>query len=443
MNTSWLRHTSRVLGAAAVIGGAAALALLGSACEDDAGTSAPPPPDAASDAAAPADGAPPRADGGGEAAVAATCPPAPPELECDPPQAEALPPPGARVRQCAFDIGSTNVKLIVTSTAVGGDRASLEGERVCKKAMRLRDRVVDSAMAPRALSRADMDALLAQLESYGQVCAGDGGELLGAVATQWARTATNPDEIKAWFQAKLGFPVNIITGDQEGSYGYAAATHDQLDRIILDAGGGSFQVTYWPTGESGPTATSLRFGHDESSAKVWTRPGLTSYPAARQAYLDELKKLIAATPAAAAAFARLKELVATGKLGGELVSLGDSGVILAVQGKLQDASGRFVDPPTYLQRLEERRRELAARPDVMGPKKTLTGADIEAFLARLAATPRWFEDLRSDCIRQAYGNKVLGHLTLVSHLLGEYALAPRIVFTSGEMAEGFILEKLR
>ena len=98
--------------------------------------------------------------------------------------------------------------------------------------------------------------------------------MLGAVATQWARTATNPDEIKTWFMAKMGFPMNIITGDQEGAYGYAAATHDQLDRIILDAGGGSFQLTYWPTGEAKPTAASLRFGHDESSAKVWTKPDI-------------------------------------------------------------------------------------------------------------------------------------------------------------------------
>ena len=38
---------------------------------------------------------------------------------------------------------------------------------------------------------------------------------------------------------------------------------------------------------------------------------------------------------------------------------------------------------------------------------------------------------------------MLGHLTLLSHLIKEYGLAGRVVFTSGEMGEGFILEKLR
>jgi hypothetical protein len=416
-----------------------ALAPLGGACEDDAGSTvdAPPPADAA-----PADGSAPRDGSAAEAAAAATCPPAPAELECDPPLAEALPAAGARTRQCGFDIGSTNVKLVITSTS-GTDRNSIEGERVCKKAMRLRDRVQDAMMVPKALSEADMDALVAQLKTYGAVCTGDGGTMLGAVATQWARTATNPEEIKTWFMAKMGFPMNIITGDQEGAYGYAAATHDQLDRIILDAGGGSFQVTYWPTGEAKPTATSLRFGHDESSAKVWTKPEHTEYGPARQAYIAELQKLIDATPATAQAFAKMKELVAGAKLGGELISLGDSGVILAVEGKLQDASGRFVDQKTYLQRLDERRRELATMTDVMGPRKTLQAADVEAFLTKLAANKAWFEDLRSECIRLAYGGKVLGHLTLVSHLIKEYGLGARVVFTSGEMGEGFILEKLR
>jgi hypothetical protein len=433
---------------------AGALSLLAAACEDDSGASAPPPAAAAGADAAPADaagpsspdaGAPPRAPDAGSTADAApaACPAPPAEAECEPTLAEALPPAGGRVRQCAFDIGSTNVKLLVTSTAASGERSSLEGERVCKKAMRLRDRVQDAAMMPRALAEADMDALVAQLKTYADLCTSDGGKVLGAVATQWARTATNPEEIKTWFMAKLGMPLNIITGDQEGAYGYAAATHDQLDRIILDAGGGSFQLSFWPTGEPKPTAVSVRFGHDESSDKVWTKATFASYAPARAAYLEELKKLIATTPAMADAFARIKQLVAEKKLMPELVSLGDSGVILAIEGKLQDEAGRWVDQKMYLQRLDERRRELATVTDVMGPKKTIKAPDLEAFLDKLAANPTWFDDLRGECVRKAYGGKVLGHLTLLSYLIKEYGLGERVVFTSGEMGEGFILEKLK
>ena len=178
---------------------------------------APKPDGSAPDAAVPRDGSAADAATAADAMpAAAICPPPPAELECDPVLAEALPPAGARVRQCAFDVGSTNVKLIVTSTT-GADRNSIAGERVCKKAMRLRDRVQDAMMMPKALAEADMDALVAQLKTYGDVCTKDGGTVLGAVATQWARTATNPDEVKTWFMAKMGFPLNIITGDQEGA----------------------------------------------------------------------------------------------------------------------------------------------------------------------------------------------------------------------------------
>ena len=422
-----------------------ALIVVSAGCGDDSGSpvDAAPAADAAprADVASPADGAAPREASAGDVVPAVICPEAPAALECDPTMTEALPPAGTRTRQCAFDVGSTNVKLLITSSA-SGDRTSLEGERFCQKAMRLGDRVVDG-MTPKALSETDMDALVAQLKIYDGLCRNDGGMILGAVATQWARTATNPEEIKTWFMAKMGFPLNILTGDQEGAYGYAAATHDRMDRIILDAGGRSFQLAYWPTGEAKPTSVSLRFGHTESSDKIWTNAEFTDYGPARLAYVEELKRLIASTAGATEALARVKELASTSKLERELISLGDSGVILAVEGKLQDEQGRWVDPQTYLQRLEERRRELATVSDVTGPKKILRIADLETFLDRLTANRAWFEDLRGQCIRNAYGAKVLGHLTLVSHLIKEYGLDTRIVFTSGEMGEGFILEKLR
>jgi exopolyphosphatase/pppGpp-phosphohydrolase len=372
---------------------------------------------------------------------AAVCPAKPAEAECEPFLDEAIPLSAGRVRQCAFDIGSTNVKVIITST-MGTDRDSIEGDRVCKKAMRLRDRVQDAMMMPKAFAEADMNDLVAQLGTYGQVCTKDKGTVVGAVATQWARTATNGDQIRAWFQQKMGMPLAIINGDQEGAYGYAAATHDQKDRIILDAGGGSFQLTYWVTGDAKPTAASVPFGHDASSDKVWTKPEHAGFGTARVAYVDELQKLIAATPATAEAFTKLGELVKNGKLNPEMISLGDSGVILAVEGKLQDAAGKWVDELTYLARLDDRRRELATS-TVMGPKKTLTLTQINAFLDKLAANRASFEDLRGECVRKAYGGKVLGHLTLMSHLITKYGLGQRAVFTSGEMAEGFILEKLR
>ena len=389
-------------------------------------------------------GAEVRAEAGGEAGgevAAASCPARPEEAECDPVASEVVPLGAGRVRHCAFDVGSTNVRLVMSSM-VAGDASSIEGDRVCKKVMRLRDKTQDPAtMMGRPLLETDMDALVAQLKTYRDRCTQEQGTMVGAVATQWARNATNQDEIRAWFKSKLGLDLNILTGDQEGGYAYAAGTHGKRDRLILDVGGGSFQLTHWATGEARPTAASVPLGHDASSTRVWARPEYTSFAAARQAYLTELAVLIAAKPETAAAFAQLKTLIQTGRLDKELLSLGDSGVILALEGKLQDPAGRWVDEPTYLQRLDERRRALAASPAV-GPKKTMTIAAVNAFLDTLASNDTWYADLRSECIRKAYGAKVLGFLTLVSWLARDHGLGERVVFTSGEMAEGFVLEKL-
>src|SRR5688572_4936990 len=67
--------------------------------------------------AAPARDSAPTGDGPrpGDGPPAAMCPAAPAELECEPVLEEVVPLGDKRVRHCAFDVGSTNVRVIVTS----------------------------------------------------------------------------------------------------------------------------------------------------------------------------------------------------------------------------------------------------------------------------------------------------------------------------------------
>jgi hypothetical protein len=332
------------------------------------------------------------------------------------------------------------VKLIVGSL-LPGPVAMVDGERSCKVAMNLRTKVADPRTgAAGPLAPRHLEALAAQLETYARLCERDRGRLVTAVATEWARRATNVDEVKARVRQVLGIELRVLTGEQEGVYGYAAAAHGAGDRLVLEAGSASFQLTFRGRGDAETTALSLPLGHEVAGDRVWLAAGGGGFRARRRAYEEELRTLLAGEPARAAAFARLRRLVAEGRVDGELVSLGDSGVILAAEGILRDPAGRWVDGPTYLDRLDQRRRALLNAP---WPKRTLSVASVEAFLGRLESDEGSFHGLLDPCVRPVYGNKVLGHLSLIAFLARELRLAPRVVFGSGEMAEAILVEAQR
>jgi hypothetical protein len=357
---------------------------------------------------------------------------APPDVTCEPRLDEPLPVVAGRVRHCAFDIGSKNVKLMISSMAPG-DRLSFEEERSCKAGRNLGEKTYDTASETRRpLPVADLDALVTLLQGYAALCKIEGAELVGAVATEWARRATNPDEIKAALRSKLGVDLQILTADKEGAYGYSSATNDTPKKIILDHGSRSVQLSYWADGDPEPKVGKFALGSEEAADRFFGSAQYKDYAAARAAYVARLGEL--ATPE----LAPLRERLAAGKLDKELISLGDSGVILAVEGKLRDpCNGRWVDEATYEQRSEERRMT-EPRPRM----RMLTAAAIKAFLTDLEKNPAWFEELRSEKIKKAYGNKVLSSLALMSYLLETHGL-DRVRFVTGDMIDGFILEQVQ
>ena len=369
-------------------------------------------------------------------ATTETCPPPPPERACTPVSDERLLPSGGG-RLCALDVGSKNVKLTVASL-VPGQAGVVDGERSCKTAMNLRTKVADPATgAARPLAPPDLEALVAQLETYAAICARDEGRLVAAVATEWARRVTNVDEVKRRIRRAVGLDLRVLSGEEEGAYGYAAAAHGGGDRIVLEAGSASFQLTFRGRGDGETTAISLPLGHEVAGERVWLAARGEGYRARRRAYEDEVRRLLAAEPARAASFARLRRLVATGLVDRELVSLGDSGVILALEGVLRDGAGRWADGPTYVQRLDERRRALMHAP---WPKRTLSVPSVEAFLSRLETDDAAFDGLLGPCVRPVYGAKVLGHLSLIAFLARELQLAPRVLFSSGDLAEAILVD---
>lgn len=375
---------------------------------------------------------------GGPDVVAAMCPKFV-ESDCDPIREMMLTPDPTRKVYCALDVGSKNIKVSVSSV-VPGVRASFDGERYCSASKNLGTKTIDAVSGMgMPLPEKDMDELADFLKKdFFEICKKDNGTMLGAVATEWARKATNQDQIKTWFKAKLDLDLRIATGDEEGRFGYLAATKGAANRIIVDHGSQSFQLSFQQAGDAPPPKVAkISIGSARAGDLFFANRMYPGYAEARAAYVAELKKLLA-DPTVAPVVALLKEHVKSGKLEKDLISLGDSGVILAVQGKLVDAKGQWVDPMGYRQKLAERSMMAMAMPG----GKLLMLADVKRFLDQLAGDKASFEQLRGECIRAEYGNKVMAHLALVSFLSEEMGLSDRVTFSSGEMIEGYVIDKL-
>jgi exopolyphosphatase / guanosine-5'-triphosphate,3'-diphosphate pyrophosphatase len=123
--------------------------------------------------------------------------------------------------------------------------------------------VLQKAAVPRvgrnlaATGRISEESFLALTEALGSFLAeirGSGARLVGAVATQAFRAASNGPELLAKVSGQLGCEARIIAGPEESRLGYLAVAnrHPSPDLAVLDVGGGSTEATRKGTGMSIP-----------------------------------------------------------------------------------------------------------------------------------------------------------------------------------------------
>src|SRR5258707_8139043 len=127
-----------------------------------------------------------------------------------------------RTLYCGLDLGSRSVKLSVVSMEKGRPKTSRE-ERICKRALGMGALVFDSKTSPaRPLPPDAIDRLAGTINEYKDICTRDGGTIVAAGATQWARDATNVAEVTARVKDATGIPVDVLTPTQEAVYAYVA-----------------------------------------------------------------------------------------------------------------------------------------------------------------------------------------------------------------------------
>jgi hypothetical protein len=276
-----------------------------------------------------------------------------------------------------------------------------------------------------------------------KICADDGGALVGAHATQWARDATNIDAVTARLSAATGLTLEVLTPEQEGIYGYAAATRNAPGRIALDPGSNSFQIAFWPKGTAAPRTISVPFGYVRAAAQFYAADADTGYEISRREHARELGATIRAALAALAPPADLAELrraVSAGALERRLFVAGQDGSLhLAMRGRLREAPGRWIAAkPAYDARVGTTRPIATRR---YGEITTvLTRAEVRRWFRRIVGTADYVA-LRSDPARSLYGEKALANAVLMDVLMSELGLDAAVIVPQ-EMPAGFILAKV-
>jgi hypothetical protein len=337
---------------------------------------------------------------------------------------------------CAVDVGSRNVKLIVSSVATG-DPFSFRNERQCRARLQLADRTTDKTTGqPKALAGGDEDALVEVFTAYAERCKSDGGKVVGVVATEWARRVPNAPELQRAVERRTGLELEILGRQDEARLGYLAATRGERGKLVLDFGSRSIQLSFWAKSAPAPQVVGLPLGIDEAGDRFFGSPAVTTYGAGQRALTQALRAELEPF------FAKIRAARGQAEVGGQLFSLGENGDLsLAIKGKLWSAAPkpRAVSDTAYAAAVKgfaptrDPARGLVS--GVMTPQELVDPTRV------FEQNPPLFEDLRSAKLKRVYGNKMLVYPALIALLEAELDL-DEVVLVPQEMADGVLLERL-
>ena len=350
---------------------------------------------------------------------------------------------GGRLTLCAIDLGSNTAKLQVMSMHPKKP-LSFKDERQCRARLGFGAIVFDPASGERKpLPAAATQQLVGVVKEFQSICALDKGELLGAEATQWARDATNIDEVRRAVKAGAGIDFEVLTPEWEGHFGYVAATRNVPGRFALDPGSNSFQISWWPEGADVARTVSVPMGFVRGAAAYYAADSDLSFEAARERHAEQIRKRLDEALGAlkpASSLAQLKAQIRKGTLSPEIFVMGQDGALhFAMRGRLRDAEGRWVTSA------EAYERAVASEPTVQDARygeihAEVDAGEISAFVAGLGK-PAEFQALRSEPVRALYGAKTLANAVLLDVLARELGVK-RVVMVPQEMPAGYILYKL-
>jgi Ppx/GppA phosphatase family len=367
--------------------------------------------------------------------------PAPASCLIQPDRTKPVAPASGRTVYCGLDVGSKTVKLSVVSM-VRGQNATIRDERQCKRTLGMGALVFDStSRTARPLPDESIAYLSETVNDYRHQCALDGGAIVAAGATQWARDATNTADVLRQVKAETGVTIEVLSAAQEAEYSYVAAAAGTPGRIVLDPGSNSFELAWQARGTGVVRSIMVPYGYVRGAVND-IEPA-SDYAAGRAAYQAKAKlqiesELARLTPPMS--LASLRSLVTSGAIGPDIIALGQDGAVqLSARGLLRRADRTWVaDAVGYDAVLIKQPRGLDRSFGVL-TAEPLSLDELAAFFGGITATD--FNALATEPIRSLYGQKALVVPALVHMLLRELGAA-RLVMVPQEITTGHILVKL-
>jgi hypothetical protein len=346
-----------------------------------------------------------------------------------------------RIVHCGLDLGSRSVKLSVVSMEKGRPQTIRE-ERICKRTLGMGALVFDAKTSTAGPLPPDaVGALVRTIDEYKEICARDGGTVMAAGATQWARDATNIADVSARVKEATGIRFDVLSPTQEADYSYAAGSVRTPGRIVLDAGSNSFELAWQEKGSATIRSILVPHGYVRAAAKDFDPA--PDYASARAAYQQHVREAIAQelgrlTPPSS--LSHLRDLVRRGTIGPEIIAVGEDGAVipLVVRGWLREGSGAWTaEQKSYDAALNGHRT--ADRSFGIMTAPPLSKAEVQSYIRSVG--PGDFKALASEPVRGLYGQKALVVPALAALLLDELG-ASGIVTVPQEVTTGHILTRL-
>ncbi len=151
------------------------------------------------------------------------------------------------------DIGSNSVRLVIYDGARRSASALHNEKAICA--------IGRNMVSTGRLDEAGMQMGLQTLARFRELCLGHDVQDVGAVATAAARDALNGREFIRAAETALGYPIRILSGEDEARIAAegAIAGIPDADGLVADLGGGSLDIVTVEKNATG-TAATLPFG---------------------------------------------------------------------------------------------------------------------------------------------------------------------------------------
>jgi len=142
------------------------------------------------------------------------------------------------VRIAAIDVGTNTAQLLVADVVDG----AIHRRHVAEQFVRLGEGVDASGR----IGAAALDRLRATLSEHRSTAESLGADTFVVGATSASRDAANREEVVCVVREETGLPYEILSGDEEATWSFAAACapFDDLngDCLVVDVGGGSTEL---------------------------------------------------------------------------------------------------------------------------------------------------------------------------------------------------------